>query len=119
MSSASELNRPLLRALNPVGPPYRIYQDFIDPKSIKASMSFEPKQKVELDPPKHDPISVEYLSKCDGKVICYLFRARKKSNKTRNKRRVPNIRSNQGKEQCFGASVVHAHEISTRARFST
>ena len=29
-------------------------------------MSFEPKQKVELDPPKDDPISQQYLSKCDG-----------------------------------------------------
>ena len=30
-------------------------------------MSFEPKQKVELDLPKDDVISTEYLSKCDGK----------------------------------------------------
>ncbi|RMY76617.1 hypothetical protein D0863_01835 [Hortaea werneckii] len=29
-------------------------------------MSFEPKHKVELDPPKDDIISVEYLGKCDG-----------------------------------------------------
>lgn len=29
-------------------------------------MSFEPKTKVELDPPKDDIISVDYLSKCDG-----------------------------------------------------
>ena len=29
-------------------------------------MSFEPKTKVELDPPKDDPISLNYLSKCDG-----------------------------------------------------
>ncbi len=29
-------------------------------------MSFEPKQKVDLDPPKDDVISQEYLSKCDG-----------------------------------------------------
>ncbi|KAI6825111.1 hypothetical protein KC340_g1351 [Hortaea werneckii] len=29
-------------------------------------MSFEPKHKVELDPPKDDIISVEYLSKCDA-----------------------------------------------------
>jgi membrane-associated progesterone receptor component len=27
---------------------------------------FEPKTPVQLDPPKDDPISVEYLSKCDG-----------------------------------------------------
>ena len=30
-------------------------------------MSFEPKTKVELDPPKDDIISLDYLSKCDGK----------------------------------------------------
>jgi membrane-associated progesterone receptor component len=29
-------------------------------------MSFEPKQKVELDPPKDDLISTDYLAKCDG-----------------------------------------------------
>ncbi|OQO12374.1 hypothetical protein B0A48_03016 [Cryoendolithus antarcticus] len=29
-------------------------------------MSFEPKTKVELDPPKDDVISLDYLSKCDG-----------------------------------------------------
>ncbi|KAK5741303.1 hypothetical protein LTR17_004009 [Elasticomyces elasticus] len=29
-------------------------------------MSFEPKQKVELDTPKDDVISIDYLSKCDG-----------------------------------------------------
>lgn len=27
---------------------------------------FEPKQKVDLDPPKDDPITLEHLSKCDG-----------------------------------------------------
>jgi hypothetical protein len=34
--------------------------------SIYKKMSFEPKQKVELDPPKDDLISQEYLAKCDG-----------------------------------------------------
>ncbi|KAK5690873.1 hypothetical protein LTR97_012036 [Elasticomyces elasticus] len=29
-------------------------------------MSFEPKQKVELDAPKDDVISIDYLSNCDG-----------------------------------------------------
>jgi hypothetical protein len=29
-------------------------------------MPFEPKQQVELDPPKDDIISLDYLSKCDG-----------------------------------------------------
>lgn len=28
---------------------------------------FEPKTAVELAPPKDDPITLEYLSKCDGK----------------------------------------------------
>jgi len=32
-----------------------------------ARKRFEPKEKVNLDPPKDDPISIEYLSKCDGK----------------------------------------------------
>ena len=30
--------------------------------------NFEPKKPVQLDPPKSDPISVEDLAKCDGKV---------------------------------------------------
>lgn len=29
-------------------------------------MSFEPKHKVDLDPPKDDLISLDYLEKCDG-----------------------------------------------------
>ena len=29
--------------------------------------NFAPKQPVQLDPPKSDPISLDYLSKCDGK----------------------------------------------------
>jgi len=33
------------------------------------TMSFEPKQKIELDPPKDDIISLDYLSKCDG-ALC-------------------------------------------------
>ena len=28
---------------------------------------FEPKTKVDLDPPRDDPISQDYLAKCDGK----------------------------------------------------
>lgn len=35
-------------------------------------MSFEPKHKVELDPPKDDVISQDYLSKCDGAKRHYL-----------------------------------------------
>ena len=30
---------------------------------------FEPKKPVQLNPPKDDPISLEYLSKCDGENI--------------------------------------------------
>lgn len=37
-------------------------------------MSFEPKQKVELDPPKEDTISIDYLSKCDGECVAELKR---------------------------------------------
>jgi hypothetical protein len=33
------------------------------------SGKFEPKQKVELDPPKDDSISLDYLSKCDGMLL--------------------------------------------------
>ncbi|KAI6893957.1 hypothetical protein KC318_g15102 [Hortaea werneckii] len=44
-----------------------LYRHNLAPKQlIEVSMSFEPKHKVELDPPKDDIISVEYLSKCDG-----------------------------------------------------
>jgi membrane-associated progesterone receptor component len=28
---------------------------------------FEPKTPVQLEPPKDDPITLEYLAKCDGK----------------------------------------------------
>jgi hypothetical protein len=35
---------------------------------ITKKMSFEPKTKVELDPPKDDIISLDYLSKCDGEL---------------------------------------------------
>nr|POE54941.1 putative steroid-binding protein 3 [Quercus suber] len=34
-------------------------------------MSFAPKVKVDLDPPKDDIISLDYLSKCDGKSTDY------------------------------------------------
>lgn len=35
-------------------------------QEFHIKMSFEPKTKVELDPPKDDIISLDYLSKCDG-----------------------------------------------------
>jgi len=37
-------------------------------KQTNKKMSFEPKTKVELDPPKDDIISLDYLSKCDGEL---------------------------------------------------
>ena len=37
-------------------------------KESAQKMSFEPKTKVELDPPKDDIISLDYLSKCDGEL---------------------------------------------------
>lgn len=40
--------------------------------NLEANMSFEPKYKVNLDPPKDDPISPEYLAKCDGSCSSYL-----------------------------------------------
>lgn len=32
-------------------------------------MSFAPKHQVNLDPPKDDVISLDYLSKCDGESL--------------------------------------------------
>lgn len=39
---------------------------------VIMSGKFELKQKVELDPPKDDPISLDYLSKCDGMLTTRL-----------------------------------------------
>ncbi|KAL9092312.1 MAG: hypothetical protein Q9165_004486 [Trypethelium subeluteriae] len=33
---------------------------------VAEPKNFEPKVPVKLDPPKSDPISLEYLAKCDG-----------------------------------------------------
>jgi len=35
---------------------------------------FQPKQKVELDPPKEDAISEDYLAECDGAWELMLLR---------------------------------------------
>lgn len=35
-------------------------------EQTSQSKRFEPKEPVQLDPPKDDPISKEELSKCDG-----------------------------------------------------
>jgi hypothetical protein len=43
--------------------------------TLNMSGKFEPKQKVELDPPKDDPISLDYLSKCDGVLLIRSFTA--------------------------------------------
>jgi hypothetical protein len=34
--------------------------------------SFDPKQAVQLDPPKTDPIGKDYLEKCDGELSLLL-----------------------------------------------
>lgn len=36
---------------------------------------FEPKNPVQLDPPKDDPITIEELSKCDGMLTPISTRA--------------------------------------------
>ncbi|OCK78041.1 putative progesterone binding protein [Lepidopterella palustris CBS 459.81] len=33
---------------------------------VEEPKKFEPRKPVQLDPPKSDPISLDYLSKCDG-----------------------------------------------------
>ena len=37
-----------------------------DAKRLPTMPGFEPKQKVDLAPPKDDPIALDYLAKCDG-----------------------------------------------------
>ena len=55
-------------AIGPVvrSKPYGAHRNFLT-VTVIPNMSFEPKHKVELDPPKDDPISPDYLAKCDGK----------------------------------------------------
>jgi hypothetical protein len=38
-------------------------------ESTTAKGRFEPKEAVQLAPPKSDPISPEYLAKCTGKSL--------------------------------------------------
>lgn len=39
----------------------------------KKKGRFEPKTPVNLDPPKDDPISLDYLEKCNGKIhTCHI-----------------------------------------------
>lgn len=47
----------------------------------RSTMSFEPKHKVELEPPKDDIISLDYLAKCDGKdiIIGFVLREARRS----------------------------------------
>lgn len=40
-----------------------------DANHVEEPKRFEPKKPVQLDPPKDDPITLDYLVKCDG--ICY------------------------------------------------
>jgi hypothetical protein len=44
--------------------------------SSEQKARFEPRQAVQLNPPKEDPITEEYLSKCDGKCLFCRFLAR-------------------------------------------
>lgn len=41
--------------------------DPTSPSPYSENKRFEPKVKVELDPPKETPITLEELSKCDGR----------------------------------------------------
>ena len=61
-------------------------------------MSFEPKYKVNLDPPKDDEISQEYLAKCDGESAYQdrLKRGLLLMLAFRNEPRLPNIRCDKG-----------------------
>lgn len=49
------------------------------PDHVEEPKNFAPKQPVDLDPPKDDPISLDYLSKCDGE-LCVPASKRKNSN---------------------------------------
>jgi membrane-associated progesterone receptor component len=40
-----------------------------DSGSAEKKGRFEPKNPVQLNPPKDDPISLDYLAKCDGAFI--------------------------------------------------
>jgi hypothetical protein len=43
-----------------------------DANHVPEPRNFEPKNPVDLPPPKSDPISPEHLAKCNGKVsICF------------------------------------------------
>lgn len=85
----SRLNRNLPTSRQPRGNESSVGHKI---KSI-ASMSFEPKHKVDLDPPKDDIISVDYLSKCDG-MLSQAGMVEAPLTSCRIKCGLPNIRSN-------------------------
>jgi len=71
-------------------------------------MSFEPKYKVNLDPPKDDAISQEYLAKCDGERACpYTPKCRAKLMLViRHEPRLPNIRCDKGLSGRFQSRLL-------------
>lgn len=44
-----------------------------DENHVEEPKRFEPKKPVQLDPPKDDPITVDYLAKCDGAIHRAVF----------------------------------------------
>ena len=53
--------------------------------STEQKGQFAPRQAVQLNPPKDDPITLEYLSKCDGELalnVRYSFDSSKLTNET-------------------------------------
>ena len=87
-SVADTLNHPLGPALTRT----------IQSHRLKEKMSFEPKTKVELDPPKDDIISLDYLSKCDGELHSGSYSSTVKSEHLnhRYQPRLPYLRRHQG-----------------------
>lgn len=44
-----------------------------DENHVEEPKRFEPKKPVQLDPPKDDPITLDYLAKCDGAIHRVVF----------------------------------------------
>ena len=89
--------------------------------TLIMSGKFEPKQKVELDPPKDDPISLDYLSKCDGMLLTWLSLLVLSFywwNLWRNTRGVPNICCHQSTPE-LNIMVLTSKLTRDRGLFST
>jgi len=70
-------------------------------------MSFEPKHKVNLDPPKDDIISIDYLSKCDGASLPVVDEEAALTCE-RHERGLPNLRSDQGTMMLLSFHAINA-----------